>query len=172
LPGGERIPFLEDALESMRARVVNVEIKTEISKGAPLSNLARRVRHAGLIADVLVRSSHEGLIVSSFDPVVIACLAARLPRIPRAILVGTETPGAALALPLLLRRLVVAAHLDVSLVTAARVERLKRASLRVAAWTVNDPARALRLRASGVPWFITDDPATIVAAFSGRAVSR
>jgi len=37
------------------------------------------------------------------------------------------------------------AHLDAALVTARRVERLQRASLRVAAWTVNDVSEASRL---------------------------
>jgi glycerophosphoryl diester phosphodiesterase len=111
-------------------------------------------------------------VFSSFDPLTVVALAAAAPRVPRAMLVGMNTPRAATALPLALRYAIVAAHLDEALVTKARVERLARSRLRVAAWTVNDPDRARELVALGVQWLITDAPGRVASALAGRSVSR
>ena len=108
------------------------------------------------------------VVFSSFDPLSVLGLVALAPRVPRAILVGMKTPRAGTALPLALRYAIVAAHLDESLVTAARAERLRRSKLRVAAWTVNDPARAAELVALGASWIITDAPGRIGAALTRR----
>ena len=50
--------------------------------------------------------------------------------------------------------------------TRARLRRAQAAGLRVAPWTVNDPAAWLRLAAWGVDGLITDDPAAARAALS------
>lgn len=169
LAGGERIPRLSEVLDALRGRVVNVELKADVAPSSLLFDVHERLRLARASAAVVKAASRTEVIFSSFDPLVVVSLAAVLPRVPRAILVGTRTPRAATALPLALKPAVVAAHLDEVLITAARVERLKRASLRVAAWTVNDPSRARRLVAVGVQWIITDSPGLMVATLRGTS---
>lgn len=167
LPGGERVPRLSDALDAMRGRVVNVEIKADVTPTSLLGDVPDRLRLVRACAAVVKDAKNVDVVFSSFDPLVLVTLAVLLPRVPRAILVGMRTPSAATALPIAMRPAVVAAHLDDALVTAARVERLQRASLRVAAWTVNDEVRAKRLVAIGVPWIITDVPGLVVSALRG-----
>ena len=168
LRGGERIPRLSEALDALRNRLVNVEIKADVAVASRLGDVRQRLRLVRATAAVVKQARSVEVVFSSFDPLMVVALAAVLPRTPRAILVGTSTPRVATALPLAMRAAVVAAHLDETLLTRARVERLLRAGLRVAAWTVNDPARAEALVALGVGWIITDVPASIVGAISRR----
>jgi glycerophosphoryl diester phosphodiesterase len=168
LPGGERIARLSEALDALRDRLVNVEIKADVAVASRLGAVRQRLRLVRATAAVVRRARNVEVVFSSFDPLMVVALAAMLPRTPRAILVGTTTPRVATALPLAMRPAVAAAHLDDTLLTRARVERLLRAGLRVAAWTVNDPARAEALVALGVAWIITDAPASIVRAISRR----
>jgi glycerophosphoryl diester phosphodiesterase len=168
LRAGERIPRLSEALDALRDRLVNVEIKADVAVASRLGDVRQRLRLVRGVAAVVKRAKNVEVVFSSFDPLMVVALAALLPHNPRAILVGTTTPRVATALPLAMRPVVVAAHLDETLLTRARVERLRRAGLRVAAWTVNDPARAEALVALGVGWIITDAPASIVRAISRR----
>jgi len=161
LRGGERIPRLDEALDALRGRLVNVELKADVARAGRLGEVAQRLRLVRKAAAVVKRAPHSEAVFSSFDPLIVVALAAALPRMPRAILVGTTTPRIATALPLAMRPAVVAAHLDDSLITHARVSRLLRAGLRIAAWTVNDPARADALAELGVAWVITDAPGAI-----------
>ena len=161
LRGGERIPRLEDALAALRDRLVNVELKADVAPTSRLGEVPQRLRLVRATAAVVKRAERVEIVFSSFDPLTVIALAAVLPRTPRAILVGTTTPRIATALPLLMWPAVVAAHLDEKLLTRGRVERLLRAGLRVAAWTVNDPARADALAALGVAWIITDSAGVI-----------
>jgi glycerophosphoryl diester phosphodiesterase len=164
LPGGERIPRLSEVLDAMRGRIVNVEIKADVAPMSMLGDVPERLRLVRAAAAAVKKAAPVDVIFSSFDPLSVVALVAALPRVPRAILVGTRTPRAATALPLAMRPAVVAAHLDETLVTAGRVERLTRSGLRVAAWTVNEPTRAAALVALGVSWIITDGPGRVVAA--------
>jgi glycerophosphoryl diester phosphodiesterase len=167
LESGERIARLGEVLEAMRGRLVNVELKADIAPSSFLGDVPERLHLVRATAAVVKAAAGVEVVFSSFDPLVVVALAALLPRVPRAILVGMRTPRGGTALPLGLGPVVVAAHLDEALITAARVERLNRASIRVAAWTVNEPARARRLAAIGVAWIITDAPGQIVAALRG-----
>lgn len=164
LGGGLRIPRLVDVLEAMRGHIVNVEIKADVAPMSMLGNVPDRVRLVRTAAAAVREAGHTDVVFSSFDPLSVLALAVAAPRVPRAMLVGMKTPRAATALPLALRHAIVAAHLDESLITAARAERLLRSKLRVVAWTVNDPARAEALVALGVRWIITDAPGRVVAA--------
>jgi glycerophosphoryl diester phosphodiesterase len=168
LPGGERIPRLGDALDAMRGRIVNVEIKADVAPISMLGDVPERLRLVRAAAAAVKRAAAVDVVFSSFDPLSVVALVAVLPRVPRAILVGTRTPRAATALPLGMRPAIVAAHLDETLATAGRVERLARSGLRVAAWTVNDADRAAALVALGVKWIITDAPGLVVSALSRR----
>ncbi|MBX3196854.1 MAG: glycerophosphodiester phosphodiesterase [Labilithrix sp.] len=155
LAGGVVVPDLEAALDLLRGRIVNVEVKADVPARAPLVRA---------VARALTRVPGAEVVVSSFDPSIVLALALIAPRVPRAMLVGARTPRLAVALPLALRRAIEAAHLDDAVLTAPRAARLGRAGLRVVGWTVNDPVRARALAELGVAWLITDEPARVLAA--------
>lgn len=157
LAGGERIPTLAEALEACAGKVVNVEVKSDELPG--FVDLARAVAR--------VLEEHRGradVVVSSFDPRVVVAMAALAPRVPRGMLVGDRTAPLATALPLALRPLVSAAHVDQALLTPERIARLRAARLRVVAWTVNEEARARALADAGVATIISDRPGAILRA--------
>jgi glycerophosphoryl diester phosphodiesterase len=157
LEGGLAIADLESVLELCRGRIVNVEVKADVPS---------RLTLVRAVARSLARVSGVEVVLSSFDPTVVLALAAVAPRIPRGMLIGARTPSLSTALPLTLRRAIVAAHLDDATITAPRVARLRRSGLRVVAWTVNDPARATALRTMGVDWVISDQPGRLVSALN------
>ncbi len=164
LEGGERIPRLVEALAALRESIVNVEIKADVTPASLLGELPDRLRLVRAAAAAVKRAPGADVVFSSFDPLVVVALAAVAPRVPRAILVGMNTPRAATALPIAMRAAASAAHLEHRLYTRLRAERLARSGLRLAAWTVNDPERAVALVALGVAWIITDAPGAIVRA--------
>jgi glycerophosphoryl diester phosphodiesterase len=159
LEGGERIPDLEEALDLVHGRIVNVEVKAD----AP-----GRLRLVRAVVRALERARSVDVVISSFDPSVVLAFACLLPRIPRGMLVGPRTARLGTALPLAMRRSIMAAHLEDRLVSAARVDRLRGAGLRVLAWTVNDPARAVAMAEMGLSTVITDRPRAIVDALALR----
>lgn len=147
--------LLDDALDLLAGRIVNVELKPDVP--------SRRALARAAVAAVL-RARPSEIVLSSFDPFLVLACAALAPRVARGMLVGRRLARLATALPLAMRTVVVAAHLEDALVTEERVARLAGAGLRTCAWTVNDEARARELAGYGVPWLITDRPAAIVAA--------
>src|SRR5262249_49139755 len=125
---GARIPDLADALDLCHGHIVNVEMKSDVPHSmvlgvASVRATAREFARAG--------GAGRNVVVSSFDPSQIALFAVASRRIPRAILVGPRTPRLGGLLPLALKRLVMAAHLEEGLTTASRVRRLAEAGLRV-----------------------------------------
>lgn len=157
----EGIATLEEALEALRGKIVNVELKGDLRPSAVTLDAAARIGLARVAARAVARASGVEVVFSSFDPTIVLALAAIAPRVERAILVSPRTPRAAMPLVLGMRPAVHAAHLEDSLVTRERVQRLVAARLRVCAWTVNDETRADQLVAWGVPWIITDRPGAL-----------
>ena len=152
------IPRLTEVLAFARARrlPVNVELKRDVPSRAAIVIAAAR----------LLRSwdpAHP-ILVSSFDPVMLAGFAVLAPRVPRAILVHPKQwRRAALVAAHPLR--VDAVHLEHTLATPALVARLHAAGKLVNVWTVNDVDEARRLATAGVDGLITDVPALLRAAF-------
>jgi glycerophosphoryl diester phosphodiesterase len=152
------IPLLTEVLAFARARrlAVNVELKRDVPSRAAVVLAAAR----------LLRSwdpTHP-ILVSSFDPVMLAGFAVLAPHVPRAILVHPEQwRRTALLAAHPLR--VDAVHLEHTLATPARVARLHAAGKLVNVWTVNDVDEARRLATAGVDGIITDVPALLRAAF-------
>lgn len=159
LAHGAAIPLLAEVLVFARARrlPVNVELKRDVPSRAAIVTAAAR----------LLRSwdpTHP-ILVSSFDPVMLAGFASLAPRVPRAILVHPEQwRRTALLAAHPLR--VDAVHLEHTLATPARVARLHAAGKLVNVWTVNDVDEARRLATAGVDGIITDVPALLRAAFA------
>lgn len=146
---GERVPLLAEVLEAFPL-LVNVELKCE------------RADDRGLTAEVVrvVREARaaERVLLSSFNPACLARARFLAPEIPRALLFesGQEWPlRSALAAPLLDAA---ALHPEYVLATPDAVRRWRARGYAVACWTVDDPALARRLLASGVTGLITNRP--------------
>lgn len=151
--GGERVPTLVEALDLCRGKIVNVEVKADAPRRRELVRaVARDLARGGAGVEV---------VLSSFDPRFVMAFAAVAPRVPRAMLVGYGTPGPVVALPLALRPIIVAAHVEERLLAPAAIARLLRLRVRVVAWTVNDEARAEALVRAGVRWVISDRPGSV-----------
>ncbi|MDB4941476.1 MAG: hypothetical protein JWP97_1010 [Labilithrix sp.] len=163
---GERIPRLAEVLEALRGTIVNVEVKTDVQPRTLLGEVPQRLRLVRAVTQVVAAARDVEVRFSSFDPLALLALAALAPRVARAILVDRTPARAATPLALSMRRAVSAAHLEETLCTPERVARLRRAGLTVAAWTVNDPARAKELASLGVSWLITDAPGALVQALA------
>jgi glycerophosphoryl diester phosphodiesterase len=157
LPFGSRVPSLAEALAFARGRglPVNVELKHDVPSRTALVRAAARLLDGWDPA--------HPILVSSFDPVMLAGLRALAPRIPRAILVHRTRwhelhAGAALPLG------AAAVHLTRTLTRPDRVRALLRRGLLVNVWTVNDAQEARDLAALGVSGLITDAPGELRAA--------
>jgi glycerophosphoryl diester phosphodiesterase len=158
LPGGERIPHLAEVLAMARPRGigVNIELKRDVpDRRAAASETARLLR---------AWDPAHPLLVSSFDPWMLALHRALAPRIPIALLVHRSNYHALmLALgPALLP--VSAVHIERTLASEERIASLRRRGHAVNVWTVNDPEEARRLSSFGADGIITDSPARICAA--------
>lgn len=156
LRGGARIPTLEAVLERVARRIpVNVELKD----AAAVEPVARLL--AGRAAD--------DILLSSFDLRALAAAMERMPRIPRAAVMGTRSLNAAVrlreALPMrALQRIRAAAwHPHAWLVRAGLVDAIHRAGMTVNVWTVNDAQTLKRLQNQGVDGIFTDHPAALRA---------
>jgi len=147
-PRGD-LATLEEALEICRGKTVNVEVKAD---------LPRRLSLVAAVGRVVARARDVEIVVSSFDPAIVLAFVAVAPKVPRAMLVGARTPRLAVSLPRALRRFLVAAHLQDSLVTPSVARRIRALGLRLCVWTVNDAERGAALEELGVEWLITDDP--------------
>ena len=158
LPGGERIPRLEQVLRWAAAAgvMVNVELKPD---GSRRDRLVRRV--AGILRRCPLPPPK--LLLSSLHPGILARLARWADAYSLGWVIAPELewfwreplwPG----LP------GVAAHPHRSLVTAGRLAAVHRRRARLNVWTVNDPNEAVELARLGVDAIITDDPAGMVAA--------
>jgi glycerophosphoryl diester phosphodiesterase len=162
LGGGERIPRLEDVLRWARKRRarVNVELKRDVSRPALLAWKVVR-----LVA--LQHAAPKWLILSSFDPKLVAGVAHLLPWVPVGRLV--ESPGPVPARTLAERMLGASAlHPQASLATPEAIGPWRRAGLPVNVWTVNEPDEARRLARIGVDALISDEPGNVLRALRER----
>ena len=158
---GATIPRLREVLEWARREdvAVNVEMKHDVP---------RRRRLARDTVEI-VRASGADVLLSSFDPVLLALAAAFAPSVERALLTqARQSRWADLLQEAMRRRLVAAIHLERTQASPAAIARYRRRGLRVSAWTVNDPAEARELARSGVASIITDRPGEILRALDAR----
>jgi glycerophosphoryl diester phosphodiesterase len=155
--GGQRIPQLGEVLRWAQSRGmrVNIELKPDV---ASHDLLVRRVA-----AQLLSWPAAPAILLSSLHRGVVVQLGCRLPQLARAWVVARENEHFWRE-PLFCRTGRVGINPDARLLTEARLRDARRYGRTVYAWTVNDPALALRLQGMGVDGIITDDPARIVAA--------
>jgi glycerophosphoryl diester phosphodiesterase len=146
---GQGVPLLADvlALVLRRGAGVNVELKhDDVDHPRLVRSVARALDDA--MADVLV---------SSFDPRLLARLKAARPK-TRIAMLTTEKRRWSLPLARALARALHAVHLERTQATVSVVRSLKRRT-RVGVWTVNDVEEIQALQRLGVDWIITDKPA-------------
>ena len=160
LHGDARISTLDEVFEALGPDLrVNVEIK-------PVPAARAGAVAARVLACIARHRAGARAIVSSFDPVILAQVRARAPRLAVGLLFH-----AAQRLPLrqawLARVLRPAAlHPEHVLVTGARLAAWRQRGHAVNVWTVDDAAAVRRLAALGVDGIITNDPARALRAIT------
>lgn len=155
---GERIPTLEEALETLAALEmgVNLEIK-------PSGCDAERLCHE--VAAILKGRRDVPILLSSFDKSTLPLLAKLLPEIPRGWLVEkipADWQEELMALG------ADALHVDHKPLDAETAGEIVRAGVPLICYTVNDPVRARDLLEWGVSSVITDNPALMLGAIAQR----
>lgn len=151
LQGGEAIPLLEDVLSlcAERDQFLNVELKRDVPS---------RTQATRALAATLGGRTSPRMVVSSFDPFMLAAFARLAPDVPAALLLSPDYPGFE-RLPPVVKACAI--HPARTLVSPDGVRRWKTAGLRVMVWTVNDPDEAAHLVRIGVDGIISDDPARL-----------
>jgi glycerophosphoryl diester phosphodiesterase len=156
----ERVPRLSDVVRWAEAAscALNVEMKHDVPSRLVLARaVARDLSDAG-----------TPLLVSSFDPLLLAAFRAHAPRTPSALLTDPKQSYASLFHAAAHPWLITALHVERRQALPSRVERWRRRGLFVGVWTVNDPREASDLAHDGVDVLITDEPARILGALSDR----
>ena len=156
--GDERIPSLKTALELVLELGLhpNIEIKP-----TPGRDVETAVAMLEVIAGTWPRDRAPPLI-SSFSRMSLAAARALRPDWPRALIAlrfPTDWQSTLQALGCS------AFHINSARLNLENIALVKHAGYQVAAFTVNDPARAAELFGSGIDCVITDDPEKIVRAF-------
>lgn len=153
LGAGERAPRLGEVLALARARQlrVNVEMKHGVPQRMALAHATAR--------QLLAIDPFVPIIVSSFDPLVLATFATLMPRMPRALLVHrSKWSTFALETGQVWRD---GLHVERTLTRDATVQRILRRGLLLNVWTVNDVREAVDLANMGVDGIITDIPGLV-----------
>lgn len=153
------IPTLEEVMAVLPPRfLVNIELKCDtVDDGGLSAKVGEYVEREGL---------EDRVIVSSFNPLTLVRLAVDFPGIHRGFLIAPEKPfwlQNMLETPLTANYSVHPRH---DACTPLRMRLWKDAGLKVAAWTVDDPQEAARLRALGVEYCITNRPRALREALA------
>jgi glycerophosphoryl diester phosphodiesterase len=157
---GVGIPTLAEVLDWARASdvAVNVEMK-------------HGTRHRALLVRETLRAvstSGADVLLSSFDPLLLALAAAWAPHVPRALLTHRGQAQWATVLQHAVRAPVVeGVHIERTQAVGQDLGRYAARGLRLGAWTVNDPTEARDLVRRGVAAIITDRPGEMIAALRG-----
>jgi glycerophosphoryl diester phosphodiesterase len=159
LGGGWRVPTLAEVLAwaNVHRIAVNVEMKHDVPN---------RVGLAREVSRVIGRSGAD-VLLSSFDPLLLAMASAFAPSVARSLLTQEKQTRAADALQEVVRPPFVASlHVERTQVRAEALARYARRGLRVGTWTVNDPAEARHFVSLGVATIITDTPGVLLEALT------
>jgi glycerophosphoryl diester phosphodiesterase len=155
LAGGERVPSLEDLLDTVGGRIpLNLELKHAAALPATL-------------AAVRARRLADQVLLSSFQFDALEAARADAPEIPRGVIMGLETMDLRVrlreAFPFWVLRRCGASywHPHHLLVNRPLVEALHRLGVALNVWTVNDVSTARRLASLGVDGLFTDHPGAL-----------
>lgn len=159
---GKGLWALADVLAGLHPDLgVNVEVKN--LPGEPDYDPDEAI--AAVVADVLGEGQRP-LLASSFNPLTVAALNARLPATPVALVHYDAIPVAdAIPLAAEFGAVALSSRIGAAGLDAAGVAAAHAAGLEVMVWTVNDPATALAMAGAGVDAICTDDPRSLVEAF-------
>jgi glycerophosphoryl diester phosphodiesterase len=156
------VPTLAETLDWAAEHdvAVNVEMKHDVP--------SRRALVARLRP--LLTRTRTDVLLSSFDPLLLAAAAFAFPAIRRALLTSRDqrphVPAALARLPF-----AHALHLQRTQASPVAIARHRSRGVRVGVWTVNDPAEASHLAALGVETLITDTPGALLAALHSGQVT-
>lgn len=147
---GEPLPSLRAIARCTQAcgMASNIEIKPSPGRERDTGE------QVALAARALWRDARLPPLLSSFSETALAAAAQAAPELPRGLLIEGEPPVGWQERALRLG--CIAAHLDHRAVREQTVRDARNAGLRLAVWTVNDPARARELLEWGVDAIITD----------------
>ncbi len=157
LAGGGSVPALTEVLAWARARgvAVNVEMKHDVPHRL---DLARATTAA-------IRASGADVLLSTFDPLLLAMAGVAERSVPRALLTHATQGRWADSLQETVRPpFVRALHIERTQAEADGLARYRRRGLRVGVWTVNDPDEARELVRLGASSIITDRPGDLLRA--------
>lgn len=147
-PLGVRIPLFADVLSALPDARLVVELKAEPGRSELLVQAA--------VAAIAAAGAGPRCRVISFEPELLRRARALDPALELGVLSGPDQGDRLFPLAAELRAAVL--HPHHRLVTAELLAAARAAGLRVNAWTVNDPAAAVRFAALGVEEITTDDP--------------
>ncbi len=148
----ERIPLLREALEVARDRLrLNIELKPAPGRLDLADRVAAALKECGALGFC---------IVSSFDAAVLQRFRDVCPTVPAGRILAGDSAGLDAADSVFV-------SVEHTAIDAALVKAASARGIEVHAWTVNDPRRALELKALGVACVMTDDPAALRAGMAG-----
>lgn len=146
---GERALTLAEALRLVRGRaLLHIEIKTD--RRQPARPVTTRV-----IRCVRRQRAARRVLLSSFDPAVLAQIRRQAPRL-RCALIAARAPRRCLRRARALGA--VAIHPHAALATAAFIRRAHALGLAVHVWTADRPRQIARLLARGAEGIISNHP--------------
>jgi glycerophosphoryl diester phosphodiesterase len=146
---GETLPTLAAVARWSLAHDVAVNIEIKPTRGRERETGAAIAFDAG----ALWAGARVAPLLSSFSEAALAAARDAVPELPRAWLADRLPDD---WLERVTRLGCIAADLEHTLLTHERVDELRRAGLRLLAWTVNEPARIDLLHGLGVDTIITD----------------
>lgn len=154
---GEPIPLLSQVLHALPNALINVELKKH-----PLPLALALVR--ATVSTIRSAGATQRVLLSSFDPRLLALLRVIAPQLPRGLLFYDGQ-----ALPMrrawLAKTLAVCAlHPVHKLVTGDRLHKWHNAGFQVNTWTVDDPNEIRHLARLGVDAIISNDPGQALEA--------
>jgi glycerophosphoryl diester phosphodiesterase len=152
------VPRLADVL-AWAARTgcaLNAEVKHDVPDRLALVRAVARQ----------LRTARVPVLVSSFDPFVLALMRILLPALPCAILTDPHQSYAPLLHGIVRPGLVFGLNVERRQAAPDRIARWKRRGLAVGVWTVNEPEEARGLAEEGVDLLISDQPGRLVEALA------
>lgn len=158
---GEGIPRLTEVLAFARTKrlLVNVEMKRDVPNRMAVVRATARILKS--FAD-----APRWVLVSSFDPAMLAAFGLLLPQIPRAFLFEEESRLLHSGWPAFPLR-AIAIHPPRTRANPATLRAYRERGLIVNVWTVNDPDEARDLALLGIDGLITDVPDVVCEAVRG-----
>ncbi len=156
---GQRVPTLEEALTLCAGRLrVNIEIKRHARRAPGGEGIEARIAEM-----VRARGLQEQVIISSFDPLILARMRRAAPELPLGLLYDDKSPPPVVRHASLALLKLDALHPRYNIVDEAFMRRARRRGWRVNVWTVNEPDAMRAMIALGVDAIITDHPARLRA---------